>query len=849
MSIVASRVRSRAGQLIAVAVTAVVLSGVGVGMAGVLESGLDAAVRAAATESAARVVVSSADAAEVEPSLGAAFSGAPVVVDDSGDSAVVSPDAARIGTGDLVALRDGVERLTDALVDSGVASRTAISGGLAAWAQELVDLSWRARLLALVPFTVVAVGGLVAARDVVRVLALSRVTELAVTRSRGASQRRIVRGELREILVAGAAGALIGGIIAALVTGTPVLLALALGAVVPLALGVVSIPVVLRAIPKDRSDEAAASSGRTRAAGVIGLVLLFAASGLSIWRLISTGSAADPAGIAAPALGLLAGAVLVLAAVGAAARLADLATTRWRTLGPSLAVRRVARRLPVLATVVLLVAIASASTVLAAAFAATGDRVAQNVRELRVGGDLLVSGWPAGQDPAALPLDGYSALLATPGQLGDDEPLILLATGERIAGSVRAVPGIVDPVALGEDIAVAAPGVPMPEGTTRLEVETATSDGVVLRLWIVEPSGRVRWVPLDGTPLESPVSAILALDADVSRAGGNVTARVTSIAATTPQGRVEVPVPTGWEPQFTVFPDFNPGSGSFGAPRFDTVAEGLGFELGRTLRDQVAVRLMPPGEAGHRIPAVVTETFAERNGLEVGATVDVRFAGTGRNLLATVAELVPALPVGGDSDAVLADLPAFADQQLRLSETLPDASELLIRSADAAAARADLPDGAVAIGLEPATADRMLGIARALLWFAAIGSVAVAAVGVAGVSAALVAERRRETRILAVLGELPARQARGQRLELALTTVLAALGGAGAGALLAAAVVPSFARAAAPGSGAIPTVTLAVDLPMAAVVFTGLALALAVVLLVHGIRVVRDAAETPGSGS
>src|SRR5690606_30468303 len=118
---------------------------------------------------------------------------------------------------------------------------------------------------------------------------------------------RILLGELREIVVVGFAGAVVGGILAALVAGTPALLALGLALVVPLALAVVSIPVVLRTIPKDRSDEAAASSGRARAAGVLGLVLLFAAAALSIWRLLSTGSAADPAGIAAPALGLLAG--------------------------------------------------------------------------------------------------------------------------------------------------------------------------------------------------------------------------------------------------------------------------------------------------------------------------------------------------------------------------------------------------------------------------------------------------------------------------------------------------------------------------------------------------------------
>ena len=180
-------------------------------------------------------------------------------------------------------------------------------------------------------------------------------------------------------------------------------------------------------------------------------------------------------------------------------------------------------------------------------------------------------------------------------------------------------------------------------------------------------------------------------------------------------------------------------------------------------------------------------------------------------------------------------------QQLRVSESVPDADGLLVRTGDADGVRAALPEGATAVGLEPGTSDRMLGIARGLLWLAAAGAVVIAIVGVAGVSASLVAERRRETRILAVLGETPARQARGQRLELALTILLALLGGAGAGTLLALLAVPSFARAAAPGSGALPDVTFAVDgFGLLAVLAIAVA-ALTVVVAVHGARVVRDA--------
>jgi hypothetical protein len=841
MSISVARARSRAAQLLAIGATAAVLAAVGVAMAGVLESGLDDAVRAASAESDARLVVAGKQSGDVEASVREAFGATPMVVEDAEDAAIVGPDPDRVGTGDLITLRDGADRLADGLVENGVASRTAVTGEMTAWAQDLLDLSWRARLLGLVPFLLVAVGGLVAARDVVRVLALSRVSEFAVLRSRGASRARILASELREVSLVGGAGALVGGLAAAVPAGTPPFLAVALAAVVPVALAAVAVPVVRAAIPRNQADEAAASSGRARAAGVVGVVVLFAATALALWRLLGAGSAADPVGIAAPALGVLAAAVVVLVVVGAAARFAELSTRRWVRLGPSLAVRRIARRLPVLATVVLLVSIAATTIVFAAAFGATGERVAQDVRELRVGGDLLVSDWPAADDPDSLAADGVAPLLSNPGELGDDEPVIVAAPSDRLGVALRPLDGLVDPTALAEATAAPIAGLALPLGTTALDFTVVASEGVMLQAWVLEDSGRVRAAPLDGAVV-GPLSAVLAIDADVSRAAGAITARITSLVATTPEGPVAVPLPTDWAPQFEAYRDFESG-------RFATTPDALGFELGRFSPADVHVRLMAPGEPFARIPAVLTAAFAARNGLAEGEDVDVRFAGAGRNVIARVAATVPALPTAGDSDAILVDYPAFAEQQLRITESIPAATSLVLRAADPQTVRAGLPTGTATLGLEPGTPDRMLGIASVLLWVAAAGAAVLAAVGVASVSAALVSERRRETRILTVLGETHVRQAGGQRLELAVTMALALAGGAAAGGLLAAATVPSFARAAAPGSGVLSAVVLAVDAATGAALLGGLVVLLAVVLVVHGRRVARDARTTAGGGA
>lgn len=841
MGIGGARARSRITQLVAIAATATVLAGIGVAMVGVLESGLDAAVRAAATEPAAQLLVEGERASAIEPSVREAFGATPVTVDDGRGSAVVAPDPDLVGAGDLTALRDGADHLADVLVENGVASRTAVSGNLSAWAQELLELSWRSRLLAVMPLLVLVAVAAVAARDVVRVLATSRIAEYAVTRSRGASRARLLGENVREILVAGIAGALAGGILAGLVTGAPVGAVLAALLVVPLLLGAVGVRVVGSAIPGDRADEAASVSGRSRAVGVVGLGLLGVATALAFARLIPTASAADPVGIAAPALGILSSSVLVLVAVSAVARIADRLTPRWRALGPALAVRRVARRLRVFATVVLLIAIAAATTVLAAAFGATGDRVAEETRQLRVGGDLLVADWPADDDPDGLPAEGVAPLLTNPGQLGDDEPLILASGADRLAVALRPLDGLVDPEGLGATIATPIDGLPLPDGTSALDLEVEASDGVTLRVWVLELNGRVRVAAVD-EPIIGPASALLAIDADVSRAAGAISVRLTSLVATTPSGAQSVPLPTTWEPQFEAFPDFQFG-------RFAMTTDVLGFELGRRSSADVDVRLMAPGAAFTRIPAVVTADLAARNGLAPGADLDVRFAGTGRTVLGTVATTPVALPIAGDRDALLVDYPAFAVQQLRVAESVPPASALVLSAADATALREGLPRTAEVVGLEPATPDLMLGIARSLLWVAAAGSIAVAVVGVASVSSALLAERRRETRILAVLGETAVRQSAAQRAELGIAMGLALLGGTAAGALLSIVAVPAFARAAAPGSGVLPDVPLTLDLGGGGVLLAGFVLLLGAVVLGHGRRVRRDADRPIGGRS
>lgn len=165
---------------------------------------------------------------------------------------------------------------------------------------------------------------------------------------------------------------------------------------------------VVPAVTSARRTYAAARSGRGRRdpIGVVqrlGLDLALAAvAGIGIWQLRAAGGPlgsgaprgpgdVDPVLVAAPALGLLAGALLVLRLVPALARGGESLAGRVRGLVAGLGAWQVARRPDAIARPTLLLVLAVAVGVLAATYGATWRMSQADQADAAVGADLVVA--------------------------------------------------------------------------------------------------------------------------------------------------------------------------------------------------------------------------------------------------------------------------------------------------------------------------------------------------------------------------------------------------------------------------------------------------------------------------
>ncbi len=298
----------------------------------------------------------------------------------------------------------------------------------------------------------------------------------------------------------------------------------------------------------------------------LGLVVLAV---LAIWQLRAYGAPSGSSGIGgsipsdsrqvqgpvvllAPAVGLLAGAIVVIRLVPRLAELAERGLGHLRGLVIPLGGRDVARRPARYTRVALLVVLAAALGMLATCHAATwtqsqADQAAYQVpTDVRVisGPAAGLPGWLAGPAYRALPgvtsatpiLDrSIDAGPATGGQLLAIDPAAIAVIPDPPA-SLRAAAPEVAALAAGRP---APPGVALPAGTLRLAVTvdadlavlidaTAPSvtpppvPGVDVRLWLVDADGRVS--SLDGGTAP-PRAAGTRLEVALARPlGGRLTA-------------------------------------------------------------------------------------------------------------------------------------------------------------------------------------------------------------------------------------------------------------------------------------------------------------------------------------
>ncbi len=462
----------------------------------------------------------------------------------------VIPDVTRIGIDDVDRLAADVATLPDrikavvpkdvtATITTGLPTRlAALSRAALVSRSEVLLLTLQFAILA--GYAIVLVAGLLVDR---------RRSELALLRSRGAGRAQVTGMALSEAIllaipaVAVAPFAAVGvvrliGILGPLETSGIIsaatlderafLVALAGGALGVLAL---TIPALIAgASPAEARAAAARQSGRTLA-GRTGLDLaLLVVAGIALWQLRLYGApltrdargvlGIDPLLIAAPAIGLIAGAILAVRIIPRSAELAERVLERRRGLVSSLGARQLARRPLRYTRSALLLMLAAALGTFAVAHAATWDRSQADQAAYQAASDIRLiassyadlPAWAMG--PALRRVEGVAAAMPVERQSLDAGRAVndgeLVALDPTAAAAMLRLP----PTASGADVsptlaglATARPGIhatDLPGDPTRIAVTVDTA--------FKNPDGTPP--PENGGPLGSASLGVVLSDGD-----------------------------------------------------------------------------------------------------------------------------------------------------------------------------------------------------------------------------------------------------------------------------------------------------------------------------------------------
>jgi hypothetical protein len=667
---------------------------------------------------------------------------------------------------------------------------------------------------------------------VARLVLAERVAETALLHSRGTRPRQLAGVAAAEALVLSLPAVVAGPPLASLLVGVLdnagalaqrglVLEPVVTPAAIALAIAAGLITVVTLTLPTLTSGRGSAVRHRQRRAGMaqragIDLALL-AVAAIGYWQLRRAGSPVaagirgrlglDPLLIAAPALSLLAGAVLTLRAVPPLARLSERVAASGRRVVPALGAWQVARRPRTYARAALLPLLALALGLFALSYGRTWDAAQAAIAAQRAGADLLVSpSANAGIMPAQLS-GTYSAIDGVRGvvpawqdtvpisqDVGTAEILAVDTTGVARLAVDREVAAVTAAFAGGRP---PIPAVTLPQETPQLDVRVNVTPlaetqpaPVRLDLLLRDGHGLVHLLPTgeviaDGTTTvqrvdlrgvavpAAIVGAELRFAADrrehqhfrvaierVDAAGRAPVALGTAewVAEVEAGDRAEIVSPPRPAPDGAATPvEFNvevPPTGDIN-PSGD-------------VNDEATVRLL----AGEPTPpdtvrVLVTERFADVLGVAAGDTVPLRLDTLA--LTASVERVVPTFPTlsaGAETTGVVMDLGTLAALSFAHERRVLEPTSWMLDTTGDPAAVADrvsapplvsqqvLDQAAMARGLrsDPVA----LGVIGALsLGFATAAALAALGFVVAGVAAAR--ERITEFALLRAVG-LSARQ-------------------------------------------------------------------------------------------
>jgi hypothetical protein len=612
--------------------------------------------------------------------------------------------------------------------------------------------------------------------------------------------------------------------------------------------------------------------------------------GAPITRTARGALGVDPLLVAAPAIGLLAGAVLAVRIVPRLAELMERLLVRGRRLVPALAGRQVARRPLRYTRAALLLILASALGTFASAHAATWTRSQGDQASYAAGADIRltpdprgsVPGWGLGEALRAVP--GVTA--ATPVekasiQLGTTlrDGVLLGIDGTALANLVR-VRDDADGAATVEALAALGatrsdpPGVPIPAGSKRLSLVVdsafeplegyeplpADSPGITFAVVVLDADGRIARLPgetgpvsvddvrlvvpltgPDGAAIASPAS-LVGIQLDVA-AGGNleVASRghvdVRSLEAS-PADDGDSWTPVRIEGGRSVIAQ-NGGQQEVDAPGPLPERVEIPSLFGT---DTVTYRRALTADAPAPAPILVNGAFLDRTGAIVGDTLEARVFGVpfGVRVLGAI-DGFPTLDPG--KPFALVDVQAIGLLRLMAQVASGEASEWWLAtdaggSAAVAASLAAAPIEAERVvdrtAVEVGLAEDPLGLGViGILGLGSLAALVFAAIGYLVSVSVSTDERLGELALLKALGLAPRQLVVWLSLENVALLVVGLAAGVGLGLVLAWLALP-FATLTSSGETPVPAPEVVV--PVASLVPTlalGVVLAIATVVLVR----------------
>lgn len=702
-----------------------------------------------------------------------------------------------------------------------------------------------------------------------RLIAAARDDETATIRARGLSSgqaRLLDAGEALVVVMAGGVvGIALAAAIAVIVGGSP------LDAVAqwPWALAAIVVLGVVFSLALRRGERRSGSTRTTRATTAALVVVVLLAAALVVWQLPAARAGGfDPIVAIAPAVVLMAGALVALALFGVAAAAVSRPSAAIPSLAPAYPARQVARRVPIYAVAVLLVGLTVAETVFASAYAATWSAMTADSAAVRAGADLRVDTKPQSVNPGQVleagridGIDAAAAALVERVEIGKTDAQLVAVPSVMIDEVVTTAGDIVDREALAATADVGADDFlvrpePVPLGDTasglrvRLDVHVVDGfpQGFTVAALLLDATGAPAQLQLDGG-LVFDVDDLPQFTGDLDFEGYF-------------EGEVELPEGRGPWSLLAIATGLGPVAGgqitievadaeAIGAGPLDV--SGTGVMTGQNpdavvwLGDGGVLAEAPPGQSegadSQRPPVQVAATvaLASRLGVGPGDLIELRYEGTGRRVDVVLSSVVDAVPGASGTLALFAPLENLLTSQLQRGTSIVSPNSLWAAGdtgADAAlsAAMNDRPVATSAPGL----AASIVGALVPGWWTATAGSAVLSLVAAFAIVQTLAIARRRELGVLRAVGITPGRQARMRAAELGGVFGAALLLGAAAGVLVSWLVVPDLVRAVTPGILALAG-GIAVAWAPLAIAVAALAVGLAAIVVYAAIDVSRAA--------